>query len=250
MALTCHEIKHNADFMTCRLKLDQTSFKSEHFQTSWLTSPLLVWNFNHHVPKNIYWETCGFSWIRKCRDPGFPHSPQRCVQLTAGPTGCVWAEHVAARRAGPAQAATSACATRSASNTGPAKTESASATRAGTESTAPSVSSPVCAHVRVCGWCTFDVCACVCVSARGCAQKHQHQVRLKWQLFPTLLKEFGNKEWRQKGRPWGIEERGWSRRWASREERSKLLRVGGGTIPKEQGLSVFRSPLKCRAQES
>lgn len=66
--------------------------------------------------------------------------------------GCVWAERVAVRRAGPAQVVTSVCATRSASNTGPARTGSASVTRAGTESTAPSVSASAC-----------SVCAEVCV---------------------------------------------------------------------------------------
>lgn len=111
-------------------------------------------------------------------DPDFSRLLQRCVQLTAGPTECVWVELAVVRRAGPAQAATSVCATRSASNTEPARTGSVSVTRAGTESTAPSVrasaySACACAEVRVC-----------CVSTRGCAQKHP--VRLKWQLLSTL----------------------------------------------------------------
>ncbi|TKS72606.1 Teneurin-2 [Collichthys lucidus] len=62
----------------------------------------------------------------------------RCVQLIVGPTECVWVELAVVRRAGPARAVTSVCATRSASNTEPARTGSASVTRAGTESTAPS----------------------------------------------------------------------------------------------------------------
>lgn len=71
---------------------------------------------------------------------------------------CVWAELVAVRRAGLAQAVTSVCATRSASNMEPARTGSASVTRAGTESTAPSVSTSVYMRVRA------EVCVC-CVSA-------------------------------------------------------------------------------------
>lgn len=74
---------------------------------------------------------------------------QRCALLTVGPMECVWAELAAVRRAGPAQAVTSASATHSASNTEPARTESASVTRAGTESTAPSVSASVYLYVRV-----------------------------------------------------------------------------------------------------
>lgn len=60
--------------------------------------------------------------------------------MTAGLTECVWAELAAARTAGQEQAATSECATLSASDTEPARTASASVTRAGTENTAPSVS--------------------------------------------------------------------------------------------------------------
>lgn len=83
----------------------------------------------HHLYKSRY-NVC---------DPNLSHLPQRCARLTAGPMECVWAEHVAARRAGQARAATSVCATRSASNMEPARTGSASVTRAGTENTAPSV---------------------------------------------------------------------------------------------------------------
>lgn len=127
-------------------------------------------------------------------DSDFSHFLQRFAQLTVGPMECVWAERVAVRRAGPAQAVTSVYATRYVSNMELARTESASVTRAGTESTAPSVSSCVC--VCACG----GVCSmCVCVSARGCAQKHQHQVRLNWQLLSTLLKEFRIDKWREKG---------------------------------------------------
>lgn len=116
-------------------------------------------------------------------DPDFSHFLlQRCVQLTVGPTECVWVELAVVRRAGPAQAVTSVCATRSASNTEPARTGSASVTRAGTESTAPSVRAScvfacACAEVHVC-----------CVSTRGCAQKHQHPGRIKWQLLFDSVK--------------------------------------------------------------
>lgn len=96
----------------------------------------------------------------------------------------VWEELVAVRRAGRAQVVTSECATRSASNTEPARMESASVTRAGTESTAPLVSTSVYLFVGVC-------LMCVCVLARECAQKHQ--------AAPFhCLKEFGNEKWRQK----------------------------------------------------
>lgn len=111
---------------------------------------------------------------------------------------------VAARRAGPAQAVTSVCATRSASNMEPARTGSASVTRAGTESTAPSVSTSVdlcvCARGSVC---VFDV--CLRVNTWVCTENTGTQSpRLNWQLLSTLLKEFGNEKWRQKERPWGI----------------------------------------------
>lgn len=80
-------------------------------------------------------------------------------------------ELAAVRRAGPVQAVTSVCATRSASNMEPARTASASVTRAGTESTAPSVSASV--YVCAFGRCVFD----------ACQQEHQHPVRLNWQLL-------------------------------------------------------------------
>lgn len=87
----------------------------------------------------------------------FPTCFQRCARLTAGLTECVWAEPAAARTAGREQAATSVCATLSASNTVPARTASASVTRAGTENTAPSVSISLYPCVRV--WaCLMRVC--------------------------------------------------------------------------------------------
>lgn len=112
--------------------------------------------------KKIYFES------RNVCDPKSSCFLQRCAQLTVGPMGCVWAELVAVRRAGPAQAATSVCATRSASNTEPARTGSASVTRAGTESTAPSVSATA-VYVCACGGVRM---MCVCVSTRGCAQEN------------------------------------------------------------------------------
>lgn len=70
-------------------------------------------------------------------------------------TECVWAELAAARRAGQERAATSGCATLSASNTGLARTASASVIKAGTGNTALSVSISVylCVHVRACLMC-------------------------------------------------------------------------------------------------
>lgn len=77
---------------------------------------------------------------------------QRCARLTVALTECAWAELAAARRAGQEQAATSGCATPSASNTEPARMASASAIKAGTENTALSVSisAYLCVRVRVC----------------------------------------------------------------------------------------------------
>lgn len=75
---------------------------------------------------------------------------QRFAQWTVEPMASAWAEPVAVRKAGREPAATSVCATLSASSTEPARTGSASVTRAGTANTAPLVSATG-VHVRGCG---------------------------------------------------------------------------------------------------
>lgn len=117
----------------------------------------------------------------------FPACFQRCARLTVALTECVWAELAAARRAGQERAATSGCATLSASNTGLARMASASVTKAGTGNTALSVSISVYLCVRAS---VSDVCPLI-----NNVGEQRHPVRLDCDSYFAL--HSGNLEMRK-----------------------------------------------------